>query len=275
MGILGRTAAIAALVLAVPALGACSASTTDTATTPTTSATASGSTTAATPASGQVLVMAAGPLKAALDQAKTAFEAANPGVKVTLDYGHVPSLLAQLGEGVPADVLVTPDAATMKMAQGKGFVATDPTVVAGNPLALVVPTGNPGKVADVKALADPELTVAVCAAELPCGALTDELAKKAGITISADTMEPGGSPAIVTKAAAGEVQVGVVFATDIKAGGAKVEAVPIAAEVSVVGQVSAAPLKDAANPSGGTSFVEFLASPAGQAIFTGAGFTTL
>jgi molybdate transport system substrate-binding protein len=265
-----RTAACAAALLALPTLGACSGTndTTDSTTAPASSA-------AATAAGGELVVMAAGPLKPALDKAKTAFEAANPGVTVTLNYGHVPSLMSQLGEGVPADVLVTPDAATMKSAQDKGFVATAPTPVAGNPLALVVPKGNPGKVADVKALADSELSVGVCAAELPCGKLTEELAKKAGITISADTQEPGGSAAIVTKAAAGEIQVGVVFSTDIKAGGDKVAAIPIDTAVVVVGQVSAAPLKDATNAEDAASFVAFLASPQGAAIFTAAGFNTL
>ncbi|HYN56049.1 MAG TPA: molybdate ABC transporter substrate-binding protein, partial [Motilibacterales bacterium] len=224
---------------------------------------------------GDLTVMAAGPLKPAMDKAKAAFEAANPEVTITLDYGHVPSLLTQLGEGVPADVLSTPDAATMKMAQDKGFVATEPTPVAGNPLALVVPVGNPGEVTALEDLANADLAVAVCAAELPCGKLTEQLATKAGLTIAADSLEPGGSPGVVTKAAAGEIDLGVVFASDAKAGGDKVEVIPIDPAVVITGQVMAAPLAEAANASAATAFVEFLASPAGAALFTSSGFTSL
>ena len=268
-----RTTAYAVALLAIPALTACSSSTNDTTTTTETpAASASASPSGVT---GELIVMAAGPLKSALDKAKTAFEAANPGATVTLDYGHIPSLLAQLGEGVPADVLVTPDAATMKMAQDKTYVAGEPTPLAGNPLALVVPVGNPGEVTALEDLANADLAVAVCAEELPCGKLTGEMATKAGIEIAADSLEPGGSPGVVTKVASGEIDAGVVFTSDIKAGGDKVEGIPIDAGVVVIGTVMGAPLAEAANDGGATAFVEFLASPEGTALFTSSGFTTL
>lgn len=281
MNVFPRVATAATLLVALSTLAGCagsdassttSAAATDVPASPATSASVSAPSTNVT---GELTVMAAGPLKPALEEAKAAFVQANPGVTVTFDYGHVPTLLTQIGEGVPADVLVTPDAATMQTAVGKGYVTGTPTPVASNQLALVVPTGNPGKVSDVRALADPALTVAVCAAELPCGKLAEQLATKAGIQIAADSQEPGGSTAIVTKAASGEVEVGVVFASDIKAGGAKVEAVPLAAAVSVSSQVTAATLKEAANAAAADAFVAFLASPQGTAAFTVAGFAAL
>jgi molybdate transport system substrate-binding protein len=214
-------------------------------------------------------------LKTALEAAAASFEAANPGVAVTLSFGHVPALLAQLAEGVPGDVLVTPDETTMGQATNKGLVEGEPSPVAGNELTLVVPAGNPAGVSGVDALGDPDLSIAVCATELPCGPLAQQLAEKAGITLAADSLDPGGSPAIVTKAATGEIDVGVVFAVDVVAGGDKVLAVPVAATASVSSTVVAATLAEAPNPSVAEAFVAFLASPEGQALFMDAGFVAL
>jgi molybdate transport system substrate-binding protein len=224
---------------------------------------------------GSITVMAPGPLTTALEAAAAAFEAANPGVSVSLNLGHVPALLAQLDEGVPGDVLVTPDETTMGQAETKGLTAGEPTPVVRNELTLVVPAGNPGGVSGLDALGDADLSIAACAAELPCGVLAVQLAETAGVTLAADSLDPGGSPAIVTKAATGEIDLGVVFAADVTAGGSKVEAVPVAAVAAVSSTVMATALADAPNPSVAEAFVAFLASPEGQALFVDAGFVAL
>jgi|GEM_PF-1265857 len=224
--------------------------------------------------SGMLTVMAPGPFKALLEKAKAAFEAANPGVTVQLNLGHVPTLLTQLEGGVPGDVLVTPDAGTMGQAKSKGLVSGEAIVIGGSQMALVVPAGNPAAVKDVTALADEALRVAVCADELPCGKLATELARKNGLALQPDSLEPGGSPGVVTKASTGEIDVGLVFATDVAAGGAKVEkvAIPEAANVSSV--VSTATVEASGNPSAAAALVAFLASPAGLELVTGSGFVS-
>jgi molybdate transport system substrate-binding protein len=221
---------------------------------------------------GTLTVMAPGPFKGVLEAAKTEFEASHPGVTVELNLGHVPTLLTQLEEGVVADVLITPDAGTMGQAGSKGLTVGEPSVFAKVPMALVVPAGNPAGVADVSSLADEALRVAVCAAELPCGKLADQLATKAGIVISADTLEPGGSPGIVTKASTGEIDVGLVFSTDIAAGGDKVAKVAIAEDVDVASDASAAVLEAADDADVAAAFVAYLMSDAGLALVTGKGF---
>lgn len=221
---------------------------------------------------GTLTIMAPGPFKGVLEAATTEFEAANPGVTIELNLGHVPTLLTQLEGGVVADVLVTPDAGTMGQAVTKGLTAGGPSVFAKVPMALVVPAGNAAGVAGVSALADEALRVAVCAAELPCGKLADQLAKKAGIVISADTMETGGSPGVVTKASTGEIDVGLVFATDIAAGGSKVAKVVIPDTINVASDASAAVLKVADDADVAAAFLAFLTSEAGRTLVTGKGF---
>ena len=222
--------------------------------------------------SGTVTVMAPGPLKGLLEAATTEFESDHPGVSVELNLGHVPSLLAQLEGGVAADVLVTPDARTMGQASSKGMVDGEPDVIARNPMALVVPAGNPGGVQGIDALGDGSLRVGLCAMELPCGKLAEELAAASSIKLSADTLEPGGSPGVVTKAATGEIDVGLVFATDIKAGGAKVDKIVIPDSSNVSSEISAAALTASENDAAARAFVELLASPKGRELAASAGF---
>jgi len=239
--------------------------------------TGSGSTTTTgsasdTDLSGSLTVMAPGTLKGLLESAKATFESDHPGVKVALNLGHVPTLLTQIEGGVPADVLVTPDATTMGQAAGKGLLDGDAEVIARNKLALVVPAGNPAGVKGVDALGDESKRTAVCAKELPCGKLAEQLAAKSSISLSADTLEPGGSPAIVTKASTGEIDVGLVFATDIRAGGDKVEAIPIPDASNVSSEVSASVLKASTNAAAAQAFIELLASAQGRSLVTAAGF---
>lgn len=222
--------------------------------------------------SGTVTVMSPGPLKGLLEAAKAEFESDHPDVNVELNLGHVPSLLAQIEGGVAADVLVTPDARTMGQASSKGMVDGNPEVIARNPMALVVPAGNPGGVRGIDALGNASLRVGLCAMELPCGKLAEELAAASSITLSADTLEPGGSPGVVTKAATGEIDVGLVFATDIKAGGGKVDKIVIPDSSNVSSEISAAALTASENDAAARAFVDFLVSTKGKELADAAGF---
>lgn len=221
---------------------------------------------------GTLTIMAPGPFKGVLEAAKAEFEAAHPGVTIELNLGHVPTLLTQLQEGVVADLLITPDAGTMGQAGTKGLTVGEPAVFARVPMALVVPAGNSAGVTDVSALADAALRVAVCAAELPCGKLAEQLATKAGIVISADTLEPGGSPGVVTKASTGEIDVGLVFATDIAAGGDMVAKIAIPDDINVASDASATVLQVADDSDVAAAFLAFLTSEAGLTLVTGKGF---
>lgn len=227
---------------------------------------------AAGSSAGTVTVMAPAPLKGALEKAGAAYQARYPGSTVTLNLGHVPALLAQISQGVPADVVVTPDEATMRQFQGKGLAAGTTVAVARNRLVLVVPAGNPAGVTGVASLGDDALTIAVCAAELPCGTLADRIAAKAGVTPAADSREPGGSPAVVTKIAAGEVDLGVAFGTDVRAANGKAAAVPLDDALGASVTVTAAALTSPADGAGADRFVSFLSTSEAAAAFAAAGF---
>lgn len=268
----GRRGTVAAAFLAVTVASGCSGAGTETGAAADADA-GTGSGTAG--ATGTVTVMAPAPLKGALDKAKAAYESQHAGTSVTVNYGHIPALLTQISQGVPADVLVTPDEATMTQVRAKGVVADGPVAVARNELVLVVPSTNPAGVKDVTALGNEQLTVIVCAPELPCGKLTSQLATKAGVSLVADSQEPGGSPAVVTKVASGEADLGVSFATDTKAGGTTVRVIPLDGALGASTTVTAAAVASPANAPGAGQFLAFLSSPDGKALFTEAGFSPL
>lgn len=239
---------------------------------PSTTTPESRSATGAVAVTGTLTVMGPASLKGLLEATKTRFEAENPGISIRLSLGHVPTLLAQIEGGVPADVLVTPDSGTMGQASSKGMVAGKADVIARSAMALVVPAGNRAGVKGVDSLSNASLRVALCAKELPCGKLSDKLAAKSSISLDADTLEPGGTAAIVTKASTGEIDVGLVFATDVKAGGAKVERIMIPEASNVSSEVSAAALSASTNATAARAFVAFLASSGGRELATGVGF---
>ena len=98
------------------------------------------------------------------------------------------SLVAQLIDGAPADVLITADAVTFARANAAGVTWDDGRDLVANRLVLAVAPGNPGGVASLDDLGRSGLLVGVCAPEVPCGRLA--VATTDGrVTIDADTEE--------------------------------------------------------------------------------------
>ena len=127
------------------------------------------------------------------------------------------SLVAQLIDGAPADVLITADAATFARANAAGVTWDDGRDLVANRLVLAVAPGNPGRVTSLDDLGRNGLLVGVCAPEVPCGRLAVE-ATDGRVTIDADTEETN-VRALTTKLAAGELDVGLVYRTDARAAG--------------------------------------------------------
>lgn len=208
------------------------------------------------PTPDTVTVFAAASLTESFDEIAAAFEAANPGVDVVLNYGGSSGLATQIAEGAPADVFAA--ASTTQLPDG--------TVFATNALALAVPAGNPGGVTGLADLARPELAIALCAVEVPCGAASATLLEQAGITASVDTSEQD-VKAVLTKIELGEVDAGLVYVTDVRAAGAAVEGIALPEAELVAYPIAALTDSEAA-----AAFVAFVLSDAGQAILREAGF---
>lgn len=216
---------------------------------------------------GEVLVSAAASLSVAFGELEAAFEESNPGVDVVLNLGASSALREQILEGAPVDVFASADTANMDAVVAVDLADT-PVVFARNALEIVVPAGNPGGVVGPESFADESLLVGLCAEDVPCGRLAREALAAAGVTAAVDTNEPD-VRALLTKVAAGELDAGIVYVTDVAAARG-VEGIEIPDAVATDYPIVV--LRAAAHPEGAASFVDFVLSAEGRAILAAHGF---
>jgi len=229
---------------------------------------------------GELTVYAAASLKGAFDELATDFEQQHPSLDVQpITYDGSSTLATQIIEGAPADVFASADEKNMQKVVGAGL-ASGPELFASNTLVLVVPAGNPGDVTGLADLANPGLTVVLCAAEVPCGAASATLLSHAGVTASVDSYEQSVT-AVLTKVAAGEADAGLVYVTDassrssLSAGAAttaEVDTVEVDDAAAVVNHYPIVALSGAANVDAADAFVAFVRSPKGQEVLASFGF---
>ncbi|WP_127820458.1 molybdate ABC transporter substrate-binding protein, partial [Microbacterium sp. CPCC 204701] len=219
---------------------------------------------------GELRIFAAASLRPAFDELATRFEQRHPSVDVLpISYDGSSTLATQLVEGAPADVFASADEGTMDRVVEAGL-APDPVVFASNTLVIAVPRGNPGGVETIEDLADPALTVVLCAPEVPCGAASVALLADNGVAVTPASLEQNVT-AVRTKVAAGEADAGLVYATDVQ-GGPDVAAVAAAGSERVANRYPVVALEDASNRDAAEAFVAFVTSEDGRAVLTELGF---
>lgn len=223
----------------------------------------------AAPLEGTLVVLAAASLTDVVTALATRLEQEQPALTVRTSFGASSALAAQVVGGAPADVLVTASPATM--ATVTDAVGGAPVVVARNRLQLAVPAGNPGAVTSLADLADPARTIALCAPEVPCGAVGAEVLARAGVTPAPDTLEQD-VRAVLARLRLDEADAGLVYRTDVLAAGGDVEGVDLPADVQVPTDYPALALPDAPHPAAAAAFVALLEGPTGRAALADAGF---
>ncbi|MBE1562700.1 molybdate ABC transporter substrate-binding protein [Nonomuraea africana] len=207
----------------------------------------------------ELTVFAAASLTETFTALGARFEAARPGVKVTFNFGSSATLAQQIGKGAPADVFAAASPATMKQVSDKA------RVFARNRLEIAVPKGNPARVAGLADLARPEVTVALCAPQVPCGAAAAKVLQ--GLKVTPVTLEQD-VKATLTKVTLGEVDAALVYRTDVRAAAGKVEGVEFAESARAVNDYPIVAL------TGGLAddFVSLVLSEQGRGVLTAAGF---
>lgn len=222
-------------------------------------------------ADGEILVSAAASLTDAFAAVAARFEAASPGFRVVLNLAGSSTLREQILEGAPADVFASANTTNMDHVVEAGAVAGEPVVFATNELEIAVPAGNPAGVTGLGDFARPELLIGLCAPGVPCGDLAREVFARAGVVPAVDSNEPD-VRALLTKVAAGELDAGITYVTDVAAAGNSVEGIDIPADQNVVAAYPIAVLAGAPNPDGADAFVAFVLSDAGRSILDEYGF---
>ncbi|MGZ0712973.1 molybdate ABC transporter substrate-binding protein (plasmid) [Coraliomargarita sp. W4R53] len=219
---------------------------------------------------GDLTIFAAASLGAAFDELALKFEAQHPAVEVNpISYDGSSVLATQLVEGAPADIFAAADEKNMARVVGEDL-ASDPQLFASNTLVIVVPAANPGAVNDIDDLANPDLSVVLCAPEVPCGAASQTLLGYGDVHVVPASIEQNVT-AVLTKVAAGEADAGLVYATDVQQRTDVDSIVPEGAD-TVVNHYPIAALDDADEPAIADAFIAFVLSPEGQSILDSFGF---
>jgi molybdate transport system substrate-binding protein len=233
-------------------------------------ATVGGATTGSPAVTGTVTVFAAASLTESFSTLARQFEDAHPGSKVRLNFGASSALALQIDQGAPADVFASASAKNMaQVIEAKA--ATSSATFARNVLQIAVPPANPAAVTGLTDLARPGVKVAVCQAQVPCGATAQQVFDKAGIRVRAVTLEQD-VKSVLTKVETNEVDAGLVYLTDVRAAGAKVKGIAIPDALNASTEYPIATLTSAARPAAAAEFVAYVLSGAGQDVLSAAGF---
>jgi len=135
-------------------------------------------------ATGRLFVFVGSASKPAMEEAKKAFEAANPGIRLDISYGGSGTLLNQMLLEQIGDVYVPGSDDFMDKAEKKG--AVDPLtrrVICWLVPAIIVPKGNPKKVHGLEDLARPGVQIGLAKAGAVClGDISEEILAAAGLT---------------------------------------------------------------------------------------------
>jgi len=128
-------------------------------------------------------------------------------------------------------------------------------------------------------LAKPEVKVALCQIQVPCGATAEKVFVNAKVVVKPVTREAD-VKATLTKVELKEVDAGVVYVTDVKSAGTKVKGsagtkvkgIVIPADINASTEYPIAALTKAPNAAGAQAFVDYALSAPAQQVLTAAGF---
>jgi molybdate transport system substrate-binding protein len=221
-------------------------------------------------------VSAAASLTNAFVEIGKAYEEANAGDKVFLNFGASGSLLQQISRGAPVDVFACADLETMDRAEKRNLIVRDSRGnFASNRLVLIVPGGAAAPLShleDLQSNAVQRIAVGI-PESVPVGRYTK------GVLENAKLWEPLRPKIVFAQnvrqsldyVARGEVDAGFVYATDARLASAKVKlAFEVALEKPILYPLAV--VKGNGNERAARRFVQFVRSPAGQGILATHGF---
>jgi len=225
-----------------------------------------GSSGAASPA--EIKVFAAASLTAAFTELGQQYTSANGGTKVTFNFAGSQALATQIQQAAPADVFASADLTNMDKV--KDLVGT-PKSFASNLLQIVVEKGNPKGIKKLDDLASKDVKVVLAAEEVPAGKYAKQVLDQAGVSVQPVSQEDN-VKAVVTKVSLGEADAGIVYVTDVTAGGDKVEGVEIPKDQNVTATYPIATVKASKAPDKAQAFMDLVLSDQGQQVLKSYGF---
>ncbi len=213
-----------------------------------------------------ITVFAAASLTRAFQGMAKDFEDNHPDLKVELSFAGSQSLVAQIKQGAPADVLATADVATATSLQAQ--LNGTPVVFAHNSLALVTPETNPAKVKTLADLGRPGVKVVLANPSVPVGKAAAKLLAKQHVTVRPVSLEDAVT-GVVTKLRLGEADAGIAYVTDL-VGSLGIQGTPLAGTTT---DLAIAPIAGISAPDDADAFIAFVRSAEGRKVMESWGFT--
>lgn len=224
-----------------------------------------------TKVSGDITVFAAASLKESFTTLGKDFEKAHPGTKVTFSFGGSDSLAASITGGAPADVFASASPKTMKVVTDAKDNADAPATFVRNQLEIATLPGNPDKIASLKDLTGKDLKVVLCDKTVPCGAAAEKALTASKLKLTPVSYEEDVKSAL-NKVVLKEADAAVVYRTDVRAAGDKVEGVEFPESADAINAYPITLLKESKNTGTAKAFIALVRSAEGQKVLTAAGF---
>jgi len=233
---------------------------------------------------GQLTIFTAASLTEAFKEMGATIEQANPGTKVIFNFAGSLTLRTQLAQGARADVFASADEPNMQGAQQEGTIASEPRLFVRNQLVTIVPAANPAQVMRLQDLAKPGVKLVLTHKEVPVGNYARQAFTKmsqeaafgsdfATRVLANLVSEETNVKQVVAKVQLGEAHAGIVYASDVTPvvrGAVQVLSIP--EPFNAIAHYPIAVVRDAPNAAGARAFIDYVLSPAGQAILTRHGF---
>jgi len=230
-------------------------------------------------------VYAASSLKGALGAARTAYEAAFPGIALTIATDASSTLRTQIEQGAPADLFLSADQSNPKKLVDAGLTDGPAVDFAGNRLVLIVPTANRAGISTPADLARPGVKIVAAGADVPITTYAAQVVASlaalpgypAGFAAAYDAnvvSKEDNVKAVVAKLELGEGDAAIVYVTDARAS-SRVRPVEIPATADVPVTYAAVVVKASTQGAAARAFMAWLAGPDGQAVLATFGFLPL
>jgi len=235
--------------------------------------------------STKLTVFAGAGLSGAFNETAAAFSANHTGVNVTFNYAGSDTLATQLTRGAYADIFASADMNHMNVVKNAGLMNNSSIIVfAESNLAIVVPTANRANITNLSDLAKPGTKLVIGEDALPVGEYAQQMLNRTADNsaygpsfrtavlanvVSKETMVNN----IVAKVALGEADAGIVHNSEVPAAYQRmVKIIPIPGTVNVLARFPIGVLSGSHNSQLAQSFINYVTSPAGQAILQKYGF---
>ena len=218
---------------------------------------------------GTLVVLAASSLTNVALDLERAFKRIYPQADLIFSFGGSGTLAQQAINGVPADLFLSAGPAPMKLVAEKNALAGFARDFATNSLVIAVPKENPLKISSLSDFSRSK--IAICAPEVPCGVLAQNVARAARITLKPVTLELN-VKSLEAKILLGEVDAGLIYRTDVLSS-SKLLAIEIPEAMNLKTIYSIAPLPSKkSNVNTRDAFIDFLLSSKGKSLLSKAGF---